>query len=86
MPKSFSLDKLCSMHPDCQASTGCQVVFYSGILSLIYTVKTNPTYDFEQRFRDIPKPPVDSNLIVSFLGEFFTGARSDETSLSTAVI
>ena len=80
MPKSFSLDKLRSMHPDCQSLTGCQVAFYSGIPSLIYTVMTNPSFDFEARFRDIPKPPVDSNLIESFLEEFFTGARRDERS------
>ena len=38
MPTSFNLAELREMHLECRSLTGCQVLFYSGIPALIYSV------------------------------------------------
>ena len=74
MPTSFDLAELREMHLECRSLTGCQVLFYSGIPSLIYSVMTDHNFKFENRFVNIdPKPRVDDEFVLNFLNEFLMG-------------
>jgi hypothetical protein len=57
MPFSLNVDLLRTMSSDCNALTGAEVALYSGIPSIIYSVKTNgetsPTERFKRQRIDI---------------------------------
>ena len=77
MPTSFNLAELREMHMECRSLTGCQVLFYSGIPSLIYSVMTDNNFKFENQFANIdPKPRVDDEFVLNFLNEFLMGVHT----------
>lgn len=66
------------MHEHCRALTPCEAAYYSYVPSLIYTVKTQPDYNFRSRFEGIQKPERNDKLLATFLKEFFKGTRLDD--------
>jgi hypothetical protein len=79
MPTSSEMDKLRGMHSECAALTPCEAVYYSYIPSLIYSVKTQKSFNLQERFKSIPKPLPSAELLATFLREFFNGVQ-DNTS------
>eukprot|EP00969_Alexandrium_andersonii_P282682 12497019-Alexandrium_andersonii.AAC.1 len=77
MPTARDIGELRGMHEACRALTPCEAAYYSRIPSLIYTVKTQPTYSFRACFKDIPKPARSVELLATFLSESFGSARED---------
>ena len=75
LPISNDISSLRGMGSQCAALTPCQVAYYSGIPSLMYTMTEFPNAGFSMidRFARLIKPTPTPQLQAAFLNEFFNG-------------
>ena len=79
MPRSYNMLELRHMDEKCQALTPCEAVYYGRIPSLIYSVKTQNSFNILTRFQAIDCEQPTEALTKSFLSEFFTGVRCPDS-------